>query len=113
MEIIDEHPLFSSDVYVAEIDGKKSRSLRSFYPRIAKALFFPDYFGKNLDPLFDCLCSLEVMGKPEVVLIIHNFDTFLEKEKAEKREATIQVLLDSETPENRVDGITFRVIALQ
>ncbi|MBL7827298.1 MAG: barstar family protein [Saprospiraceae bacterium] len=100
----------SSDTFTAEIDGRKARTLRGFYPRIAKALLFPDYFGKNLDALFDCLCSLEVVGKQKVVLHIRYADEFLNKEKPEKRRAAIDVLRDAEKEENRYDGVHFKVI---
>lgn len=115
MEIAHSDTLkpFPSTTFVAEIDGAKALTLRSFYPRIAKVLLFPDYFGKNLDALYDCLCSLEVTGRQEVVLLIRNYDLFLSKEKADKRDAAKQVLLDSEKAENRYDGIVFRVLGVQ
>ncbi len=113
MEITDHLPAFAPEIFVAEIDGAKTRTLRGFYPRIAKILLFPDYFGKNLDALFDCLCSLEVTGKQEIVLLIRHFDQFLEKEKPEKREAALQVLRDAEKAENRYDGATFRVVGVR
>ncbi len=113
MNITDKHPSFSPEVFVAEIDGKKARTLRGFYPRISKALTFPDYFGKNLDALFDCLCSLEVVGKQDIVLLIKNAETFLDKEKPEKRAAALSALRDAEKPENRSDGVRFRVVGLR
>lgn len=113
MKIVDHPPSFPPAVFVAEIDGDKARTLRAFYPRIAKVLLFPDYFGKNLDALFDCLCSLEVTGKTEVVLLIHHPDAFLGKEKNEKKEAALQVLRDAEKKENRYDGIKFQVIGVR
>ena len=113
MKIVDHPPALSPAVFVAEIDGSKARTLRAFYPRIAKILLFPDYFGKNLDALFDCLCSLEVAGRQEVVLLISDYDSFLSKEKTEKKEAALQVLLDAEKPENRYDAVKFRVVAVQ
>lgn len=113
MKIVDHPPALSPAVFVAEIDGSKARTLRAFYPRIAKVLLFPDYFGKNLDALFDCLCSLEVTGKQEVVLLIRHPHAFLEKEKPEKKEAALQVLRDAEKEENRYDGIKFQVIGLR
>lgn len=112
MELIDTAslPAFPDTVYVARIDGAKARSLRSFYPRIAKALFFPDYFGKNLDALSDCLATLEVLGRPDVVLLINNYPQFLALEKPDKREAVEQVFRDAEVQENRYDAVRFRVI---
>ena len=69
MDILDSDklPAFPAMVYVVELDGRRTRTLRTFYPRIAKALFFPDYFGKNLDALSDCLASLEVVGRDEIL----------------------------------------------
>ena len=113
MKIVEKLPAFSPEVFVAEIDGKKAQTLRGFYPRISKALFFPDYFGKNLDALFDCLCSLEVVGKQDIVLLIRHAESFLEKEKPEKRSAAFDVLRDAEKPENRSDGVKFRVIGIR
>lgn len=113
MKLVDKLPAFSADVFVAEIDGNKARTLRGFYPRVSKALFFPDYFGKNLDALFDCLCSLEVVGKQDIVLLIRNADFFLSKEREDKRNAAFDVLRDAEKPENRADGAKFQVIGLR
>ena len=42
MEITDHIPSFSSDVFLIEIDGAKTQTLRAFYPRIARILLFPD-----------------------------------------------------------------------
>lgn len=114
MEIEHLHTLkpFPATTFVAEIDGAKAQTLRSFYPRIAKVMLFPDYFGKNLDALYDCLCSLEVTGRAEVVLLIRNFPQFLSKEKPDRREAALTVLRDAENADNRYDGIVFRVIGV-
>lgn len=113
MEILDAPPSFPPQIYVAQLDGSKALTLRGFYPKVAKKLLFPDYFGKNLDALFDCLCSLEVTGAAEVVLLIRQWELFLSKEKEEKRTAAIQVLLEAEKPENRYDGVKFRVLGIR
>ena len=102
-------PHFPPGSFVAEIDGAKARTLRGFYPRIAKTLHFPDYFGKNLDALFDCLCSLEAVGSQHVILYIKNYHQFLSSEKPEKRQDAIKVLHDAEKHENRTDGVHFKV----
>ena len=38
-----------------EIDGTRILSEEQFHTEIAKALDFPDYYGNNLDALWDCL----------------------------------------------------------
>ncbi len=113
MDLSDHLPHFSPTTHLIEIDGTKARSLRGFYPRIAKALIFPDYFGKNLDALSDCLASLEHVGSLDVVLLIRHFDHFLDKEKPEKRRAAIEVLQYVEDPKNRYDTVKFRVVGLR
>ena len=113
MKLIDSIPNFPAHVFVAEIDGAKARTLRGFYPRIAKILLFPDYFGKNLDALLDALCSLEVLGNQEIVLLITNANLFLSKEKEEKKAAALQILQAAEKPENRYDTVKFRVIGVR
>lgn len=113
MTIQDKTPAFSTDVFVVEIDGAKARTLRAFYPRISKPLLFPDYFGKNLDALFDCLCSLEVVGRNEVALVVKNAAQFLSKESESKRKAALDVLKEAQKTENRYDGVVFKVYLIR
>lgn len=113
MDLTDIPPSHPSDAFVAEIDGRKARTLRAFYAIIARKLLFPDYFGGTLDALFDCLCSLEVIGKSSVVLHISHYDAFLDREKPEKRQAAMDVLADAEKDENRYDGARFRVVCMR
>ncbi len=113
LEIVDRLPVFRADTHVVDLDGSKIHTLRGFYPRIAKALIFPDYFGKNLDALADCLSSLEHVGSQHVVLLIRHIDDFLDKEKPEKREATLQVIREAQNPKHRYDTVKFRVLGLR
>ena len=48
-----------------KLAGKSIRSLDEFYDEIAKKLRFPDYFGRNLDALWDVL-STDVKGPVEL-----------------------------------------------
>jgi RNAse (barnase) inhibitor barstar len=110
MEYTTMLPPFDPAALVVELDAEKAKSLRSFYPRISKSLFFPDYFGKNLDALFDCLGDLSgIPGQHTTIqLVIRNATHFLEKEKVEKREAVLQILKDAALPENRYDNLVFQ-----
>ncbi|HET6286861.1 MAG TPA: barstar family protein [Amycolatopsis sp.] len=51
------------------IDGGKTVDKASTLDAIAEALSFPDYFGKNLDALYDCLTDLSWLAPGEHVLI--------------------------------------------
>jgi len=48
------------------LSGKTIRSLDDLYDQLTKKLSFPDYFGRNLDALWDVLAS-DVEGPFEIV----------------------------------------------
>ena len=51
------------------IDGTRIRSKDDFYTEVAAALSFPDWFGRNLDALADCLRDLSWLPAGEHVLV--------------------------------------------
>jgi RNAse (barnase) inhibitor barstar len=51
------------------IDGTRIRSKGDFYDAVAVALSFPDWFGRNLDALYDCLRDLSWLPAGEHVLV--------------------------------------------
>jgi hypothetical protein len=51
------------------VDGNGMRDKASALDTIAAALSFPDYFGRNLDALYDCLTDLSWLPAGEHVLI--------------------------------------------
>jgi hypothetical protein len=51
------------------VDGATVRSKAKAMDAIAMALSFPDYFGRNLDALYDCLTDLSWLPEGEHVLI--------------------------------------------
>jgi ribonuclease inhibitor len=48
-----------------KLAGKSIRSLEEFYGEIARKLRFPDYFGRNLDALWDVLTT-DIKGPVEL-----------------------------------------------
>ena len=79
------------------IDGKNMTDRRTSHEEIARALRFPDYYGHNLDALFDLLstfegkvvikntaCALNAMGAYALSI----FKTFMDAQE-ENRHFTI------------------------
>lgn len=110
---LSQIPAFSSAICVVAIDGSETPDLETFYDRIAKLLLFPDYFGRNLDALFDCITALEQIDQQEVMLVLEHPELFLSEETPEKRRQLEQILLDATLEENRYDGKKFSAVWLE
>lgn len=54
------------------IDCRKFNTVEAFYDETARRLFFPEYFGKNLDALSDCLDDVQA----DVLIYFYGFDGF-------------------------------------
>ncbi|OZI71075.1 barstar family protein [Bordetella genomosp. 12] len=68
---------------VADCDRARSRS--AVLRAIAKAVDFPEFFGGNLDALYDCLCDTVLDHKTGAVLWLyrlHSGDPALEEDAA-------------------------------
>ena len=50
------------------LDGLDIASLEEVHDRFAQALALPEWYGRNLDALFDCLTDL---GEPVTVRLLH------------------------------------------
>jgi len=63
---------------VIRFDCSKWTSKAMMHEDLATELNFPDYYGKNLDALTDCLVELEI-NDPGLVLVFSRFDTLGEE----------------------------------
>ncbi|MGK0387341.1 MAG: RNAse (barnase) inhibitor barstar [Maribacter sp.] len=106
-----ERPLSSESLFVVKFNGNKTRTLDKFYKKIAKRLHFPDYFGKNMDALADCLSDLSWIENNEVKLFIKNIDSFLSKEDAETKESILDIFVEA-TKSQIEEDCTFEVISV-
>ena len=50
------------------LDGLEIESLEAVHDRFAQALNLPEWYGRNLDALFDCLTDLK---EPVTVRLLH------------------------------------------
>ncbi len=104
-----DRPISNPELFVARVDGRKTKTLDRFYKKIAKKLYFPEYFGHNLDALADCLCDLSWIGQPAVKLFIKNPEEFLAEENEEIRQSVMEIFDDAR--ENPIEaGNSFEAI---
>ena len=80
------------------IDGTGIRTKADFYDAVAAALSFPDWFGRNLDALSDCLRDLSWLPDGEHVLVWSAPEVF-EDADPDGYEAVTDVLADACDPE--------------
>jgi len=92
---------FLEDTLVAEINGAHTKTLPTFYRKIAKLLRFPDYFGKNMDALADCLSDLSWLEEKNVILLLDNPADLLSSEDAETRASIFEIF--NEAMENQIE----------
>jgi ribonuclease inhibitor len=53
------------------LEGEKLKNIEDFHKEISKLLEFPDYYGNNLDALWDCLTS---WIEPPITLVWKDFE---------------------------------------
>ena len=53
------------------VDCKGVENKQQLHKRLAEALSFPDYYGNNLDALFDCLMDM----RQETVIHLEGWET--------------------------------------
>ncbi len=61
-------------VYVCDIDGVTDE--RTLFDKIAGAMKFPSYFGRNWDALDECLSDLEWLPTTGFLLVVRRCGTF-------------------------------------
>lgn len=44
---------------ICVLDGKKIKNKEMLHDALATSLHFPDWYGRNLDALYDCLTDLQ------------------------------------------------------
>ena len=59
-----------------EFDSSSWNSIEDFYDAFADALKFPNWFGRNLDALNDCLIDVEIPFDGGLVIACSKFDSF-------------------------------------
>lgn len=87
---------------VLKVDGADCKEISSFYTQVVAAFSLPDYFGANLDALFDSMCDFD--RNKNYAIYIRQSKHFLELENEELREEFFLTLTDimDELNESRI-----------
>lgn len=80
---------------VIEVDGNEILNKNQFFNFLASALPLPEYFGKNLDALFDCLVDEEVLPKNGIQIKIIHAKSFLKEEETEEVADVLDCIADA------------------
>jgi RNAse (barnase) inhibitor barstar len=66
---------------IDEFDCTTWNCVAEMHKQIAVKLNFPQYFGRNLDALNDCISDIEIPDESGRVLVLHRFDDFATREQ--------------------------------
>jgi RNAse (barnase) inhibitor barstar len=75
-EQVMRHRAFPAEFAIAVLDGTKASTRAGFFQELARAMHFPDYFGRNWDAVYDCLTDLNWLPAAGYVLVLDGFDRF-------------------------------------
>jgi RNAse (barnase) inhibitor barstar len=78
-----------------ELDGSKMTTIDDFYDEFAAKLRFPDYFGRNLGALWDCMTDLAWLDADHYLLVVKDSDRILESEDKELAPILVEYLKDA------------------
>jgi len=78
-------------------DGRKSQDKTVLHQHIKDILSFPDYYGGNLDALYDCLCEI---SQETVIVLTHGEE--LENNLHEYANALLKTLRDAQKANKRI-----------
>lgn len=93
--LICEPKEIHKDFVVITIDSKKVTSLREFYETLATSLYFPDYFGFNMDSLDELLNDLSWLEDEKIAIYFTNTKSFLINERSEDKILSLLDMLDA------------------
>jgi RNAse (barnase) inhibitor barstar len=97
--------------FIAVIDGKRCKTMPDLYVQLNAALQLPEYFGGNLDGLYDCLCDFSWIEQQHVQLIFTRSELLLSNADATEKEALLETLKEAEANQYEPER-SFEVILL-
>lgn len=96
-KLLDKLPTPQSDDEILEfrLDGSTIKTEDDFFKAIASSLSFPDYFGENLDALYDCLNDLDWIGQTTIIIQFDNYDDLLSQAQKTFKEDVFSICYET------------------
>ena len=95
---------------IYEFSCDKWSSIDIMHADLQDKLHFPDYYGKNLDALDDCLSDIEPPEHGGVAVVLHRFDSFAKAAGATRypsaTRTVAEFVLDSMSSTSRYQMLT-------
>ncbi|MBK6545944.1 MAG: barstar family protein [Saprospiraceae bacterium] len=73
--------LKAKNTFIAKINGERCKTSNDLFRELKNEFELPDYFGKNLDALYDCLMDMEWIAQDHIRIVIDAFDLLLSNEE--------------------------------
>ena len=77
------------------LDGRKMHDYDEVYDEFSRVMSFPDYFGRNLNALDECLSDLEWLGLDSYIIFINNADEVLKSEAEGGFDGLIEIFVNA------------------
>jgi len=79
-------------INIVILDGGAMRDATAFYDELVRGFRLPNYFGRNLNALDECLCDLEWLAGAGFILVVKRAADILRFETSEKLDGFVDVL---------------------
>jgi RNAse (barnase) inhibitor barstar len=80
---INKIPSESENAFIAILDCNRCKTLSNFLDEIGRVFIFPNYYGKNMNALDECINDLEWINSLQYTLVFEKFENFLIDESEE------------------------------
>ncbi len=96
-KLLEVLPTPQSDDEILEfrLDGNTIKTEVDFYKAIVSALSFPDYFGENLDALYDCLNDLDWVPQTTIIIQFDNYEVLLSEAQSTFKEDVFSLFFET------------------
>ena len=85
---------------IVYFDGRNSQDKTVLHQHIKEILSFPDYYGGNLDALYDCLCEI-----PQETIIVLTHGEELERNLHEYANALLKTFRDAQEVNRNITNV--------